>query len=200
MSHRCPSQRGFTLIEVMVAITILALLALMSFRGIARTVDLRGRAQADMELTGNFLRAMSQLERDLAQRLPEVALIPNASPSALPRSVSVEEREGTGIVISILRMALSPEGAMRAQRVRYTVEGESLVRYATDPSASWPIVEAGNRVVLDTCARHLSARISSNGIWFNLPMQSGTTATIATGIEISLQCDDQHRYVKVIAL
>src|SRR5476651_151608 len=65
MSH---SQKGFTLIEVMVAIMLMAVVSLMAWRGLDSVTRADSHLQASTEQTETLLRALNQLERDVALR------------------------------------------------------------------------------------------------------------------------------------
>src|SRR5690606_31626694 len=59
------AQQGFTLIEVLVALVLLALLSLIAWRGLDAVQHASARVDAQAEETLALLRAWGQLERDL---------------------------------------------------------------------------------------------------------------------------------------
>ena len=66
---------GFTLIEVLVALSIMAVLAVMAWQGIDAMARTRNVTQAAMERTLRFNTAMAQWERDL-QTLLDTKAVP----------------------------------------------------------------------------------------------------------------------------
>lgn len=68
MSGACPDERGFTLIEVMVALLLLALVSVMAWRGLDAVAAAGVRLEARGEETLVLLRVLGQLERDAHQR------------------------------------------------------------------------------------------------------------------------------------
>ncbi|WP_236209923.1 PulJ/GspJ family protein, partial [Pseudomonas tohonis] len=80
-------QRGFTLIEVMVAILLMALVSLVAWRGLDSVSRSDAHLQAAAERNDELLRALNQLQRDLAQRATTELLEPlrpDADAGALP--------------------------------------------------------------------------------------------------------------------
>lgn len=66
---------GFTLVEVLVALSIMAVLAVMAWQGIDAMARTRNSTQAAMERTLRFNTAMAQWERDL-QKLLDTKAVP----------------------------------------------------------------------------------------------------------------------------
>lgn len=60
-------RKGFTLIEVMVALVVLSVMALMGWRGIEAMLRTREIAQANLESTTRLQTVLSQWEQDLLQ-------------------------------------------------------------------------------------------------------------------------------------
>ena len=61
-----PGSRGFSLLELLVAMAVLALLAAISFRGLSSILDADARVQAQLRRWGDVGRVMEQLGRDLS--------------------------------------------------------------------------------------------------------------------------------------
>jgi general secretion pathway protein J len=114
--------RGFTLLELLITIGVLAILSLLSWRGLESLVGTRDRLLprgADLRAQ---LAVFGQLERDLAQ----------AAPPALTgsRSATVQvSGNSDGQVLEIQRLRPSAAtGAAQLQTVRYRVQEGKLLR------------------------------------------------------------------------
>ena len=74
MKHR-PSQRGFTLVEVLVALVVMAIMSLMAWQGVDGIARARETNQVRLEQTMRLQTVVSQWEQDLAN-LQESAAVP----------------------------------------------------------------------------------------------------------------------------
>lgn len=70
---------GFTLIELMAAMLILALLALMSHRGLATVLDTRDHARLETEKWHRVSAFLERFERDIMLAAPRPVRTPNGS-------------------------------------------------------------------------------------------------------------------------
>lgn len=124
---------GFTLLELLVAVSVLAVVALLAWRGLDALLVARARLQPMAGETRALLTLFGQLERDLAQ-VTQPAL---ARPPLAPLLV---EDDGQGnAVLRVLRLALpdDPAQPLRVQWIVYRVDGETLVRDAGAPALAW---------------------------------------------------------------
>ncbi|WP_028203265.1 PulJ/GspJ family protein [Paraburkholderia nodosa] len=143
-----PSARGFTLIELLVAIAIMAVVAILSWRGLDEIM--RGRE--------TITRSMAE-ERVFAQMFDQMRI-------DLREAASDDEAGGVAIsldggALQIVRaFAVPPGAAPRLQVVRYRVSGGQVVRYASPPLAN-----------LGELRRALRGGEGDN--WGALPMMSG---------------------------
>jgi len=115
--------RGFTLIELLIAATLLAVLALLSWRGLDTVLTSRDRiAKASDEL--RFLTiAFAQLDEDLRKSWP-VRLLKLPVPS-IAFSVSGEQASTT---LELLRESTGPLEPTKIQRVAWRLRGDVLER------------------------------------------------------------------------
>lgn len=115
--------RGFTLIELLIAATLLAVLALLSWRGLDTVLTSRDRiAKASDEL--RFLTiAFAQMDEDLRKSWP-VRLLKLPAPS-IAFSVSGEQAATT---LELLRESTGALEATKIQRVAWRLRGDVLER------------------------------------------------------------------------
>ena len=108
------SARGFTLVEVLVALFIMAILAMMAWRGIDALVRSRDGAQGATDQTLVLSTAISQWEQDLAQ---------------LQRTPGIPALKFDGAALRMTRRA--KDGMVL---VVWMVQGDTLYRWASAPS------------------------------------------------------------------
>ncbi|QGZ62782.1 PulJ/GspJ family protein [Paraburkholderia acidisoli] len=145
--------RGFTLIELLVAIAILAVVALLAWRGLDQIM--RGR---DV-----LTRSMAE-ERVFAQMFDQMRIDAREAASddeAAGLAISLE-----GGALQIVRaFAVPPGAAPRLQVVRYRVQDGQVVRYASPPLAN--------------LGQLRSALRGESGNWSALPMMRGVDSISA---------------------
>ena len=121
------SQRGFTLIEVLVATVILAILSVMAHRGVAETRLAVERTREHMDRVREVQRAVTLITADFRQLAPRPVrvLVGDGYRPALerdPNAINLVELSRAGWSNTIG----APRGTV--QRVLYLVEGDKLIR------------------------------------------------------------------------
>ncbi len=116
--------QGFTLIELVVAMAIFAVLTLSGWQVFNNLIKVRERTTAKAEQIAAIQEAYEQLSRDFVQAVPRPAAIGASVEPAFFLQNNIFHLTRTG-VIDPLQQGVSP-----MQRVYYTVEQEQLVRYA----------------------------------------------------------------------
>lgn len=197
----CARARGFTLIEMLVAITLLAILSLLAWRGLDAILLSRTRIAGDAEDVRAVLRALTQIERDVSEaRAPTLG--PPTSP--LPPGVAVDATPG-GLLVEIVRAAPDPEGGGPLQRVNYVVDRGRLLRAAGLPGTKLPLADpAGGVALLDAVAGlEVQAYVMGDqqgGRWLPLPLQGEMApGTRVTGLRFTLTRDNGERFVRIVA-
>ncbi|WP_027780991.1 MULTISPECIES: PulJ/GspJ family protein [Burkholderia] len=151
--------RGFTLIEMLVAIALLAVIALLSWRGLDATIRGRDDIASNLAQTRLLGRYFSQLQFDL------INLVTADEVFGPPLRIRPNE------LVMVRHLGVGG-GPAQMQVVRYQLKGRELVRSASRPLASLADVEdalqhmdAFARVVVSNDARtmHLSVWIPPGG-------------------------------------
>jgi general secretion pathway protein J len=183
------SQKGFTLIEVMVAIMLMALVSLIAWRGLdsVTRADQHLHLQASTEQTEALLRALNQLQRDLNMRASVELSVPaslqadKTKPSGLA-AVTVRSSDSKGFRLDVIRSA--PVAADGLQRVRWWLKGDNLYRAAAPARDRFPLPAAKDGVVVLTGVSDLQVRVwEADKGWRQL---SGNRREDPLGLEVSL--------------
>jgi general secretion pathway protein J len=114
MTHARNRPSGFTLVEVMVALVIMAILAAMAFRGVDAIVHAKDSAQASTDRTLKLNSGMSQFEYDMSQVI---------NSKVLPQPVMFD-----GATLRVARR--TPDGI---QLVLWTLQDRRWQRWASPP-------------------------------------------------------------------
>jgi general secretion pathway protein J len=122
----CRDSDGFTLLELLVAITVLSIVSLIAWRGLDSLVHTRERLQPEAEGVRELLVAFGQIERDLAQ-VVNTAFVPLPTPPVVVHG-------GTPPGFEMMRMAPHTEGVPSAvQLIVYEVRDGRLMRLSSAP-------------------------------------------------------------------
>jgi general secretion pathway protein J len=194
--------RGFTLVEMLVAIALMAILGVICWRGLDYVAGQRERIDRETDDIANILRVLSQIERDIAQRAPGFMLPAPSKPDMLPASISVHYSSTGAITLEILRIAPPAAGNSRAQRIAYRIADSTLTRSASPAGTAWPLAPATEPVPLLSGAQRLAVRVYAGGFWSELGKgEVGVQPPVlATGLEIAIEAADGARYVRIFAL
>jgi general secretion pathway protein J len=180
---------GFTLIEMLVAITLMGLMGVVCWRGLAFVADQRARIEGEtLDLT-RLMRTFAQIELDVGERLPDIAAPARATAPELPLALAVLPM-AQGAELEVLRSSVEPSGPSRVLPVHYERTAEGLVRRTP-----------GGAVLLLPGVARLSIRINAGGFWVDPAREQPVRPFArATALEIALEDHNGARYVKVIAL
>ncbi len=194
---RSSAPAGFTLLELLVAVTILALIAVMSWRGLSSLTATRERLEPQGEDVRAVLAGFGQLQEDLAQAPLSARLF--ALPVTAVRVRSIDGR----VNLMILRSAESPDGSRAAalQAVVYRVADGALQRLGGVAQHIYlpdgPI--DGTSVMLVPGVDDMQVRVWRNGVGWIAPAGDNDTAG-APGVEIRLLRHDGRILRRVFAV
>ncbi len=176
------SQQGFTLIEVMVAIMLMALVSVIAWRGLDSVTRADQHLQASTEQTEGLLRALNQMQRDISLRASVELAEPGTAKDAGLAAVTVRSSDSKGFRLEVIRSA--PATGDGLQRVRWWLKGDSLYRAAAPARDRFPLPAAKDGVVVLAGVSDLQVRVwDKDKGWRQL---SGNKREEPLGLEISL--------------
>jgi general secretion pathway protein J len=184
---------------MLVAIGLMALMAVICWRGLVYVAGQREIVARESVEISQLVRTFAQIERDLAERVPNGALPAPSTPTELPLAVGVYAVERGAVEVEIARFLPQAGGAPQAVRVLYRVSAGGLAR-STRPLEGVPPA-AANEILLLPGATALHVRVHAGSFW----VEPGHDARVqpaapATAIEVALEDGNGGRYVKVLPL
>jgi len=199
--------QGFTLVEVMIAIALMAVVSVMAWRGLESVTRTDSQLERRSDDAARLLRALGQLETDLALRATTELPLPaqeaagssatggsasaaatavRASAQLLPTALQVRSQAALPLLIEIVRAAPAAPGQW--QRVQWWQRGSSLYRAAGEarPEFPLPAPDAADRVeVLGGVASFRLRAWEPGQGWRELPAVA-PARTPASGLEAEL--------------
>lgn len=169
--------RGFTLLELLVAISVLSVVSVIAWRGLDSLVATRERLEPEVDETRAMLVAFGQMERDLSQ-------VVNPDFLGLASSPLNVRPAGGAMMIEVARVAPAvPDHATEVQAVYYRVVDGTLVRQAAPPL---PYFQSSNSEAIESArlmgnVRSMDVRVWRTGVGWVQPGEN-TEGSAAPGV------------------
>ncbi|MDZ7753717.1 MAG: type II secretion system minor pseudopilin GspJ [Gammaproteobacteria bacterium] len=187
--HRPQGQRGFTLLELIVATGIFALLSLMAFGGLRSVLDTEAASRDTGTRLADLQTALWFMGRDMSQMAPRE--IRDAFGDPRPALVGSAGPPGA---LEFTRGGWdNPQGLARSnlRRVAYRVTGGSLERLTWESldrvQGSEPTSETLVDGVANLALRYLDGQRQWGPAW---PPAGGTAGALPLAVEVVLELDD----------
>ncbi len=199
--------KGFTLIETLVALTLMALVSLISWRALDVVQRTQERLDENGQRVMDIVRVLGQIEHDVQHHATEQVLptmpavvqegqAPQAVQKWLPPGIAWSPSDG----LMVVRAA----GDGRWQRVSWHLEGKNLMRGVGQAADFLPIpdVQAAHEVLSGVGAFAMRVWVPGQG-WVPWPEDGQQTGLAARAIEFRLVPEgapQSQAYRKVVML
>jgi len=184
--------QGFTLLELLIAVAIFALLALATYRMLSSVMQADSATRSHEQQLRELVRGMAAFERDVLQTVPRPVRDPFGDERAALRG-----EDGDATALEFTRTGWrNPMGAARSrlQRVRWELSGEQLQR------RYWPVLDQAQdsqpqvQAVLDGVTRMTLRYLDRQGQWqTSWPPADGNTGERLEQLPKALEVVLEHR-------
>ena len=202
MTHRSQySTRGFTLLELLVAVTVFAILSAMAYGGLRNIIDNSQQTDSAMQRLQQVQLAMLKISRDFTQLSAR-----NIRDEYGNSSSAILTTAGSDIFIEFTRGGRrNPAELLRShlQRVAYKLEENSLSRLHWPQLDRTQEMEPYETLLLDDVERAEIRFLDNNNEWHNEwpPLDSsvvtGDTTVALSAIEFTLELQDWGELVRL---
>lgn len=195
------TQRGFTLVEMLVALTIFALMSVVAYRGLDAVLETREHLTEDNRRWRDLALTLAQLERDLGMAVNR----PVRDAGGLEQPAFVGDPSAIGATaaqLSFSRMGMAWQTGVPAdvQRHGYRLAGGTLEQLV------WPVLDQAPHSVpevhalLDGVRRFELRYLDGGGNWQPRWPLPGVAATLPAAVEVVLELEPGGRVTRVFAL
>jgi general secretion pathway protein J len=191
---------GFTLVELLVALAIFAILSAFAYRSLAVMLEGRERLQAESRKWRDIAMFVGRVERDLRAVVNRTATSAGGAALApVSSSVPVAAQAVNGLAMTRLGNALQENMLAAPQRIAYVQRENRVERLAWNSMDSGPREEPEPITVLRN-VRALEFRFLTKDDWRTSWGLPGSPERIPSAVEIAFTLESGERIVRLVDL
>ncbi|MGE0358361.1 MAG: type II secretion system minor pseudopilin GspJ [Burkholderiales bacterium] len=191
-------QRAFTLVELLIALAIFALLSAFAYRGLAVLLDSREALERDSRKWRDLALFVGRFERDVQAALDRPAVGASGTPLGAVSSLLEPGGAGaTGLALTRAGAALYANELAAPQRVGYRFAAGRVERLA------WPAVDADPRAAVAATpvlegVRALSFRFLDRNLEWRRDWALPAAPGRPLAVELTLELESGERIVRLV--
>lgn len=190
------AQRAFTLVELLIALAILALLVLGAYRAMTTLIDSERQLAAEQNRWQALARVFDRFEADLQRALPRPARL---GANREPAMIGVNREAAAGSLRFSRAGDADPLLAQGGQRIEYRTQ-EGRLELVLWPAFDLPPATAPQVLTLLEGVSSFRLRFASQGRWLDRWPEGQDLGSLPRGVEISLRLADGEDLQRIVVL
>lgn len=191
-------QAAFTLVELLVALAIFAILAGFAYRGLNAMLETREALAEESRKWRDISVFVGRIERDLSAVLDRTALGASGTQLA-PVSSSIEATDGReGLALTRSGAPLHENALAAPQRIAYRLNGGSIQRLAWNSVDAAPRAEPAAVPVLSGVQALAFRFLDPRGEWRSTWGLPGSPERVPAAVEVTLQLAGGEKLVRLL--
>lgn len=193
-------QRGFTLAEVLVALTIFALMSMLAYRGLNSMLETRAHLDEDNRRWRDLALTLTQLEQDLGQAVNRP--VRDSGGLLQPALLGNPQARADDAQLSVSRMGSAWQTGVAAdvQRHGYRLHNGTLEQLVWPVLDQAPLSAPAVYPLLDRVSRFELRYLDAAGNWQPSWPLPGATAALPAALEAVIELDGGTSVTRVFAL
>ena len=193
-------QRGFTLVEVLVALTIFALMSMLAYRGLTSVLETRAHLADDNRRWRDIALTLAQLEQDMSQAVNRP--VRDNGGLTQPALLGNPQARADEAQLSVSRMGSAWQSGVAAdvQRHAYRLNNGTLEQLVWPVLDQAPLSAPQVHPLLQRVARFELRYLDAGGNWQPRWPLPGVATVLPAALEVVLELDGGTTVTRVFAL